>query len=73
MTTTTWKLRIKGLVSRPHNGGRVAVPLGTYTMREADDGDYLVTGNGQPDFKLTEIEVSTYLNERQIETVPAWP
>lgn len=42
-------------------------------MREADDGDYLVTGNGQPDFKLTEIEVSTYLNERQIETVPAWP
>ena len=74
MAKKTWTVEIKGLVSHPSGLARVSVLHGLYGMKETAEGDHLVSGNGQPDFTWSVIEVSTYVNEKHVEISGGpWP
>lgn len=60
--TPGWQMRVAGLVSRIFpNGARVAVPMGTYEMRELSIDRYELTRREGPTFTLSTLEVSTYV------------
>ena len=51
-------MSVRGLVSCVNERGRrVPVRPGKYTVREAGGGQHELSGNGQPNFKLSEKEL----------------
>jgi hypothetical protein len=72
----TWAMSVRGLVSCVNERGRrVPVPPGQYTVHETGVGQYALSGNGQPDFKLSEKELGDYIRAGEIDVVSGghWP
>ena len=67
------EVRIIGLVSRMVDGQRVAVPHGIYAGRKTDEGLHLSRPGG-PEFDLSILEASRYLNSKDMKIVSGhWP
>jgi hypothetical protein len=70
MADKTWTMAVKGIVSRMNERARrVPVPAGQYTVRELGAGDYEISGNGQPHFRLTAKELEGYIRAGEIDLV----
>lgn len=69
----TWKVDVRGLVSRVAGRARVAVQPGPYQMREIALGRYQLSGKDKPTFDLSITEVSTYLNGKQLKIEGRFP
>jgi hypothetical protein len=76
MAGKTWMVRIKGIVVHEDaRGRRVAAPPGQYVVSETEAGEYLITGDGHPAFKLTAKDATRYIRggDIHIESGGAWP
>jgi len=74
MARKTWKARVTGLVSRLRDdGARVAVPQGEYMMTDTDSDRYELRSSSGLLFKLSLLEVSTYVNEHHLMIEGRWP
>ena len=76
MAGKTWLVRIKGIViHQAARGRRVAAPPGQYVVSEAEAGEYLITGDNRPAFKLTTKDATRYLRggDIEIKSGGAWP
>ena len=74
MSGKIWMVQVTGFVSRLEGAARVAVPGGDYLMREADaPGEYVLGRPGGPMFSLSDLELSTYLSQRELQITPRWP
>jgi len=75
MAGKTWWVRIKGIVVHEDmRGRRVAAPPGQYVVSEPESGEYLVTGDGRPAFKMTAKDATRYIRggDIDIESGGAW-
>jgi hypothetical protein len=76
MAGKTWTVRIKGIVVHEDaRGHRVAAPPGQYVVSETETGEYLVTGDSHPAFKLIAKDATRYIRggDIDIESGGAWP
>jgi hypothetical protein len=76
MAGKRWTVRVKGIVVHEDaRGRRVAAPPGQYEVSEGDAGEYHVSGNGHPEFKLTAKDATRYIRggDIDIESGGAWP
>lgn len=73
MPARTWPVEICGLVTRLRSdGARVAVPLGTYRMRERGPGQYELSGDDKPTFTKTGDEIAHH-KDRDLTIEGDWP
>jgi hypothetical protein len=76
MAAKTWTVRIKGIVIHEDaRGRRVAAPPGQYVVSGAEAGEYLISGDGHPAFRLTAKDATRYIRggDIDIESGGAWP
>ena len=65
MAGKTWTVRIKGIVI--HEDARGHRVPGQYVVTEAEAGEYLVSGNGHPAFKLAAKDATKHIRGGDID------
>jgi hypothetical protein len=73
MSGKEWDVNVTGVVTRIEDKARVSVARGAYRMREVGRGEYELSREGSPTFRLSLREVSQYKDTKSLKITGTWP